>query len=154
MLSRPSLHEVRDWRQSVDQALEDALPNLPAETLGLVELGIQHEQQHQELLLTDILATFAENPLEPAYGQIEPAPCHAIEPTTWIGGREGLVEIGRRALVSPSTASGRVTGRCSTRPHRQPLRHQRRWADFIADGGYSTPTLWLSEGWTGPAGRD
>src|SRR5690242_294592 len=66
MLSRPSLDEVRDWRASVDDALERTLPSLPAPALDLVELGINHEQQHQELLLTDILATFAENPLEPA----------------------------------------------------------------------------------------
>src|SRR4051794_26103696 len=64
MLSRPSLDRVRDYRASVDQALKRALPSLPPAALGLVELGIHHEQQHQELFLTDILATFAENPLE------------------------------------------------------------------------------------------
>jgi hypothetical protein len=66
MISRPSLDEVRDWRAHVDEALDRALPDLPADALELVELGINHEQQHQELFLTDILATFAENPLEPA----------------------------------------------------------------------------------------
>src|SRR5512134_1433706 len=72
MLSRPSLDEVRDWRQVVDEALQRALPGLSNGVLKLVELGIHHEQQHQELFLTDILATFAENPLEPAYGEIQP----------------------------------------------------------------------------------
>ena len=67
MLSRPPLDEVREWRARVDEALDRALADLPARALDLVELGINHEQQHQELLLTDILATFAENPLEPAY---------------------------------------------------------------------------------------
>ena len=67
MLSRPSLDEIREWRGRVDEALAEALPSLPPQALELVELGINHEQQHQELLLTDILATFAENPLEPAY---------------------------------------------------------------------------------------
>ena len=71
MLSRPSLDEVRSYRASVDEALARALPELPPAALELVELGINHEQQHQELLLTDILATFAENPLEPAYGHCE-----------------------------------------------------------------------------------
>src|SRR5688500_10323291 len=94
MLSRPSLDEVGDWRAAVDEALQMAVPSLPAEALKLVELGIQHEQQHQELFLTEILATFAENPLEPAYGSLDPAPCHATEPLGWIEGREGLVEIG------------------------------------------------------------
>ena len=147
MLSRPSLDEVRAWRALVDEALQQALPSLPAEAARLVELGIQHEQQHQELLLTDILATFAENPLEPAYGALDSAPCHAIEPLGWIEGREGLVEIGaeggfafdcerprHRTLLHPH----RIANRCVTNGE---------WAEFIADGGYGTPTLWLSDGW-------
>ncbi|MDQ3472024.1 MAG: DinB family protein, partial [Pseudomonadota bacterium] len=67
MLSQPSLDEVRAWRTRVDEALAAAVPSLPPQALGLIELGINHEQQHQELFLTEILATFAENPLEPAY---------------------------------------------------------------------------------------
>ena len=74
MLSRPSLDEVRAYRAHVDEALERALPSLSPEALTLVELGIHHEQQHQELFLTDILATFAENPLEPAYARASPRP--------------------------------------------------------------------------------
>jgi ergothioneine biosynthesis protein EgtB len=148
MLSRPSLDEVRAWRSMVDDALQRALPILPAEALGLIELGIQHEQQHQELLLTDILATFAENPLEPAYAELQPASCHAVEPLGWIEGREGLVEIG--------ASEGGFTFDCE-RPRHQALLYPHRianrcvtngeWSDFIADGGYRTPTLWLSEGW-------
>ena len=69
MLSRPSLDEVRAYRAHVDETLERALPLLPPVALDLIELGINHEQQHQELFLTDILATFAENPLEPAYAR-------------------------------------------------------------------------------------
>src|SRR4051794_8699924 len=70
MLSRPSLGEVRAYRAHVDEALERALPHLNAEALDLTKLGINHEQQHEELFLTDFLATFAENPLEPAYGEL------------------------------------------------------------------------------------
>ena len=73
MLSRPSLDDVRAYRAHVDEALERALPTLPPAALELVELGINHEQQHQELLLTDILATFAENPIEPAYARASAA---------------------------------------------------------------------------------
>ena len=148
MLSRPSLDEVREWRAAVDDALQSALPNLPPEILSLVELGIQHEQQHQELFLTDMLATFAENPLEPAYGELPPAPCHAAEPLSWIEGREGVVEIG-----APTAA---FSFDCE-RPRHQALLHPHKiatrcvtngeWIDFIEDGGYRTPTLWLSEGW-------
>ena len=77
MLSRPSLDEVRAYRAHVDEALDRALPALPPQALELVELGIHHEQQHEELLLTDILAAFAENPLEPAYGELPPPACFA-----------------------------------------------------------------------------
>ena len=148
MLSRPSLDEVRTYRASVDEALERALPSLPAAALALIELGINHEQQHQELLLTDILATFAENPLEPAYGETPPAACFAVEPLTWHRGREGVIEIGapdagfafdserprhRAILTGHELANRRVTNK--------------EWREFIEDGGYVEPTLWLSEGW-------
>ena len=148
MLSRPSLDEVRAYRAHVDEALERALPSLPPAALELIELGINHEQQHQELFLTDILATFAENPLEPAYGEIPPPACFAVEPLSWHRGREGIVEIG---------AQGRAFAFDCERPrHRVFLaRHElanrrvtnQEWREFIADGGYSTATLWLSDGW-------
>jgi ergothioneine biosynthesis protein EgtB len=148
MLSRPSLDEVRQWRAHVDERLQASLPNLHSEALALVELGIQHEQQHQELFLTDILATFAENPLEPAYEALDFAPGHAVEPTSWIDGREGLVEIG-------ATGTGFAFD-CERPQHQTLLRPHRiadrcvtngEWMQFIADDGYRTPTLWLSEGW-------
>ena len=148
MLSRPSLDEIRDWRRAVDQALAKALPSLPPEALTLVELGIHHEQQHQELFLTDILATFAENPLEPAYAALDPSPCHATEPLAWLPGRDGLVEIGARADSFAFDSEG---------PRHQALLHPHaianrcvtngEWAEFVADGGYADPSLWLSEGW-------
>ena len=94
MISRPSLDEVRAYRAHVDEALDRAFPSLGPAALEVVELGINHEQQHQELLLTDILATFAENPLEPAYGALGAAACFATEALSWHRGREGIVEIG------------------------------------------------------------
>jgi ergothioneine biosynthesis protein EgtB len=148
MLSRPSLDEVRAYRAQVDEALERALQKLPPAALELIELGINHEQQHQELFLTDILATFAENPLEPTYGELPPPACFAVEPLSWHRGREGIVEIGapdegfafdserprHRVLLSRHEIAGRrVTNK--------------EWRAFIDDGGYRTPTLWLSEGW-------
>jgi ergothioneine biosynthesis protein EgtB len=148
MLSRPSLDEVRSWRARVDEALEHSLPNLPPQALDLVELGINHEQQHQELLLTDLLATFAENPLDPAYAEFDASACFATESLAFHPGRTGIVEIGatdhgfafdnerprHRAILHPHVIAGRrVTNG--------------EWSDFIADGGYSAPALWLSEGW-------
>jgi len=141
MLSRPSLDEVRAYRAHVDEALERALPHLTQEALDLVELGLNHEQQHQELFLTDILATLAENPLQPAYGELPAPACFAAEPLSWHRGREGVVEIGagdggfafdserprhRVFLGGHYLASRRVTSG--------------EWREFLADDGYKTST--------------
>ncbi len=148
MISRPSLDEVRAWRGAVDAALAETLPELPPEALALVALGIEHEQQHQELFLTDILATFAESPTEPVYSPLDPALSFATKPPAFLAGREGLVDIGaaaegfafdcerprHRALLHPHA----IADRCVTNGE---------WAEFIADRGYDTPALWLSEGW-------
>jgi ergothioneine biosynthesis protein EgtB len=148
MLSRPSLDEVQAYRAHVDEALERALPSLPASALELIQLGIQHEQQHQELFLTDILATLAENPLEPAYGELPSAACFAVEPLTWHRGRDGVVEIGasgdgfafdcerpqHKVYLAPHEIAGQRVA-------------NKEWREFIDDGGYKTPTLWLSDGW-------
>jgi ergothioneine biosynthesis protein EgtB len=148
MLSRPSLDEVRAYRVHVDAALDRILPTLSPAALELIELGINHEQQHQELFLTDILATFAENPLQPAYAELPPRACFAAEPLSWHRGREGIVEIG---------AAGRGFAFDCERPrhrvflagHRIANRRvtNREWREFIEDGGYRTPMLWLSDGW-------
>jgi len=148
MISRPSLDQIRDWRRAVDARLSEALETLPPAALALIELGIQHEHQHQELLLTDILATFAENPLEPAYAPLNPAPRVAATTAAFIPGTSGLVEIGadaarfafdcerprHRALLHPHAIADRCVSNCE-------------WAEFIADRGYATAALWLSEGW-------
>ena len=148
MLSRPTFDEVRAWRVHVDEALDKILPTLSASALKLVELGINHEQQHQELFLTDILATFAENPLESAYGELPAAACHAPEPLAFLRGREGIVAIG-----APDSG---FAFDCE-RPRHEALLHPHaianrpvtngEWREFIADGGYREPGLWLSEGW-------
>jgi ergothioneine biosynthesis protein EgtB len=144
MLSRPSLDEVRAYRAHVDEALVAAFPSLPSD---LIELGINHEQQHQELFLTDILATFAANPLEPAYGElVRGSPDgSALE---FREGRTGIIEVG-----APETGfafdSERPRHRVFLHPHRlanRPVTNG-EWDAFIADGGYRTATLWLSEGW-------
>ena len=150
MISRPSLHEVRGWRAHVDEALERSLADLPDAALSLVELGLQHEQQHQELLLTDILAAFAANPLEPAYGELprtgrSDAPGHD---GGWTPGRTGVVEVG-----APDDGfafdSERPRHAALLHPHEiaDRLVTNGEWLEFIADGGYRTASLWLSDGW-------
>ena len=148
MLSRPSLDEVRAYRDHVDEALGKAIPALGEDALALVELGINHEQQHQELLLTDILATFAANPLDPAYADAPPASCYASEPLSFLFGRTGIVEIGagddgfafdcerpRHALMLHPHA---IANRPVTNGE---------WREFVSDRAYETATLWLSDGW-------
>jgi ergothioneine biosynthesis protein EgtB len=148
MISRPSLDEVRAYRAHVDEALERALPSLPPAALELVELGINHEQQHQELFLTDILATFAENPLEPAYGELPPPASFATELLSWHAGRGGVVEVG-----APDEGfafdSERPRHQAILTPHRIASRKvtNGEWREFMDDGGYSKPTLWLSDAW-------
>jgi ergothioneine biosynthesis protein EgtB len=148
MLTRPSLDEVRAYRAHVDEALERSLPSLSPAALEIIELGINHEQQHQELFLTDILASFAENPIEPAYGELPPPACFAVEPSSWHRGRDGVVEIG-----APETGfafdSERPRHKVFLAPHSLANRRvtNQQWREFIEDDGYRTPTLWLSDGW-------
>jgi ergothioneine biosynthesis protein EgtB len=148
MLSRPSLDQVRDYRAAVDEALERTLPSLPPAALDLIALGIHHEQQHQELFLTDILATLAENPLEPAYAERPAAACFATEQVSWQRGRDGVIEIGA-ADTGFAFDSERPRHRAFLAPHALAGRKvtNREWREFSAAGGYRTPTLWLSDGW-------
>ncbi len=147
MLSRPSLDEIGAYRAFVDDAVALALPTLPPQALELVELGINHEQQHQELLLTDILAAFADNPLEPAYGSSKARSC-SFTALEFADGRTGTVEIGAPESVF-AFDSERPRHRVFVSPHQLALRRVTNadWEEFIADGGYETATLWLSDGW-------
>ena len=149
MLSRPSLDEVRDYRRSVDEAVEAALPRLAEAVLDLVELGLNHEQQHQELMLMDQLATFAENPLRPAvWDPVPAAPTPVPPPPHWLEGAAGIVEIGHDGagfafdceaprhpvLLPPHALADRLVT-------------NGEWLSFIESGGYADPLLWLSDGW-------
>jgi len=149
MLSRPSLDEILAWRAYVDSALAAALPDLPEPALALVELGLNHEQQHQELMLMDLKAAFAENPLHPAlWPGTAPAPAPLAAGMTWVEGRIGLVEIGHDGVGFAFDCEG---------PRHQVLLHPHaladrlvtnsEWLGFIEDGGYSRPELWMADGW-------
>jgi ergothioneine biosynthesis protein EgtB len=157
LLSRPSLGEVLGWRQRLDRAVQALLGQLePGDPqLELVELGLQHEQQHQELLLMDLLDGFSRNPLEPAYGP-EPEATYRARAADgegrsggpWLEHDGGLVEIGHpggtfhfdneaprhRQWLDPFAISPQLVSNGD-------------FAAFIADGGYRRPELWMSEGW-------
>lgn len=150
LITRPSLAEVRAWRAAVDARVLALLAAAPGAALAeRVELGLQHEQQHQELLLTDVLHLFACNPLAPAWRAAAPGPAHTdAAPQAWLPQAGGLVEIGHagggfafdnegprhRVYLAPYALAQRLTT-------------QGEWAEFVADGAYAEPRWWLAAGW-------
>lgn len=147
LLTRPTVRDVMAYRAGVDAAVL-ALLRAGDAPLDLIELGCHHEMQHQELLLTDLLHLFSHNPLDPAFRA--PAPIALAQPAqpTWVAFPGGLVETGHGR---DSFAFDCETPRHKTylAPYRLASRAvaNREWAAFIADGGYRTPSLWLSDGW-------
>lgn len=149
LLSRPSLADILAWRLAVDAALLAALDRLPLDALALVELGIAHEQQHQELLLTDIKHLFACNPLGPALWPAPPLRPATQTPMVWIDGAQGEQWIGHDGVGFAFDCEGPRHAVLLT-PHQLASRpvSNGEWAAFIADGGYRTASLWLADGWT------
>jgi ergothioneine biosynthesis protein EgtB len=149
LLTRPSAERVHAFRGHVDAAMMQLFECMPGEAAGLVELGVQHEQQHQELLLTDMLHAFAQNPLAPAVLPDWQEPKGAPGSTHFVECDGGLALIGHDGAgfcFDNETPAHRV--------HLQPYRiasrlvRNRDWLGFIEDGGYRTATLWMSDGWT------
>jgi ergothioneine biosynthesis protein EgtB len=154
--SRPGLDEVRRYREHVDEGIELLLnADAPAEALRRIELGLNHEEQHQELLLTDILNAFFTNPLRPAYlrhdclaGKTEAEFAAATAGQSFQEFAGGLCEVGHdgegfcydneeprhRVWLEPFALARRLAT-CG------------EYAEFIAEGGYLRPELWLSDGW-------
>lgn len=152
-LSRPGVAEIRAYRSQITERVAVLMESwgaaAPAEALSLIELGINHEQQHQELILTDIKHVLGINPLHPVYEA--PAGLRAVEDApelSWCGFKGGLVEAGHDGagfifdnegprhtvfLQSFALASRPVT--CG------------EYLEFMDDGGYRRPELWLSAGW-------
>jgi ergothioneine biosynthesis protein EgtB len=156
LLSRPSLAEVRDYRLQVDARMHDALArDAFDDALRLrIELGLQHEQQHQELMLTDLLHALSCNPLQPAYRDDLPPRGDGAGSLDWQRFDEAIVDVGapawplatrdfafdaesppHRALVAPFALATRPVT-CG------------EYREFIRDGGYRSAPLWLSDGWS------
>jgi len=145
MLSRPTLSDIVEWRKHVDAAMDGLLGR--EELAPLIELGLSHEQQHQELLLTDIKHALFQNPLGVKMWDVSAAKAHC-SPNDWHSHPGGIARIGHqtdgfafdnegpshRVLLEPFALSSRLVT-------------NGEWDEFIADGGYDTATLWLSDGW-------
>ncbi|THD42825.1 MAG: ergothioneine biosynthesis protein EgtB [Bradyrhizobium sp.] len=150
LLSRPSLDEIRAYRAHIDAEVAAALDDLPAQAQELVALGCHHEEQHQELLLTDLLHLFAQNPLSPAVWppsqrRAQPAPA----PLVWIEGREGPAEIGHDGRGFAFDCEGpRHKVWLSRHALADRLITNGEWRAFIEAGGHGEAKFWLSDGWS------
>ncbi|WP_293701058.1 MULTISPECIES: ergothioneine biosynthesis protein EgtB [unclassified Sphingopyxis] len=150
LLTRPSLDDICIWRAHVDTAVQTALPDLPPAAHILIELGIQHEQQHQELLLTDLKHLFAQNPLGPAVWEKTAIASEVTQFSAmkWIEGNAGVTQVGHDGDGFAFDCEGPRHDTLLP-PHALASRpvSNGEWQQFIADGGYHTPSLWLSDGW-------
>ena len=148
MITRPGVEEILAYRSHVNAAMADLIESDRGDWQALLELGIQHEQQHQELILMDAKHLLSLNPLKPAYAPASTAPVVHEAPASWIDFEGGLVQIGHAGNGFAFDNEG--------------PRH-RMWLDpfalakrpvtcgeylaFIEDGGYRRPEFWLSAGW-------
>jgi len=154
LLTRPSLDDVLAYRAHVDQAMGRLLADGAGASTGLLDLGLAHEEQHQELILMDILHLFAQSPLQPAYAPPRWSVAHSqpAEPLRFVRFDGGLVEIGHSG---PDAGGGFAFDNEGPR-HKvwlEPFELADRlvtnaeWLAFMADGGYRRAELWLAEGW-------
>lgn len=161
LVSRPGSSEIAEYRQRVDTAVDDLLASDidvdgdGCDVMALVELGINHEQQHQELLLMDAKHMLANNVFDTAYDARVNDPAPPPGPATWTPFGGGITEIGNgqpedaehgepfqfdnegpqhQVLLEPFELADRLVT-CG------------EWLEFISDGGYDKPLLWLSDGW-------
>ena len=153
MLSRPSLERIFAYRQQVDRQMHEALssPGFPTTMLALVELGLNHEQQHQELILTDLKHHFSRNPLAPAWrshGADQALTQHGGRTAEALAFDGGLVEIGHAGDGFHYDNEG-PRHRVWLEPFKLASRNvsNGEYLAFIRDGGYQRPELWLSDGW-------
>ena len=149
MLTRPSLDEVLAYRRHVDakmMALFDTEPN--EQKQRIIEVGIQHEQQHQELLLMDIKHLLAQNPLQPCYVDSATAADNpAVDDIYWMEFEGGLVNIGTEAHFCFDNETPQHQHYLQNYKIADRLVTNREYLEFINDGAYSEPTLWLADGW-------
>lgn len=153
VLSRPTVKEVFEYRQYVNEELEKFIESASEETwkeaAKVIEIGIHHEQQHQELILTDLKYMLGQNPLLPVYREAEHKPAPEVGPMNWVPFEEQITEIGNtgneftydnehprhRTLVQDFELADRLV-------------KNGEYLEFIKDDGYSRSELWLDEGWS------
>lgn len=149
LITRPGIIEVGDYRRHVDTQMGTMLAGgVDTAVAGLLDLGVHHEQQHQELLLMDIKHVLSQNPMRPVYLPLTLPGPESTLPTTWTSHPGGSVEIGH-----PGDGFGFDNEFPRHLVHLEPFALADRtvscgeWLDFIDDNGYRRPELWLSDGW-------
>lgn len=152
LLTRPAVAEVLDYRRHVDEAImrlfETASRTDRAKFEDIAELGLHHEQQHQELILTDIKHAFSCNPLLPVYAAAAAAAVTEAPPMEWIAFAGGIIPVGhsKDEFAFDNESPRHLT---LLRPYRLASRLITcgEYLRFMEDGGYSRPEFWLSDGW-------
>jgi len=151
LLSRPSLEEVLAYRASVDERMHALVARDPARAARLadtIELGLHHEQQHQELILTDLKHALSRNPTFPAYQEARARTSASPAPMRWTSLPDGVRQIGHDgAGFSFDNERPRHRVFVGDFELAERLATNAEYQAFIADGGYRRPELWLSEGW-------
>jgi len=153
LISRPSLAEVVDYRQYVDDRvtalLSDTVAMEQTQLAYLIELGLQHEQQHQELLLTDIKYNFFQNPTFPRYSNLTPSPTRST-PSQWLSFAAGLRELGFNT-ADPSFCFDNEKPRHRVFVEQFDIANRLvsngEYLAFIESGAYEDPQYWLADGW-------
>jgi ergothioneine biosynthesis protein EgtB len=152
LITRPNGAEVIAYRAHVDAAVERLIARVPAEeadhVFAIIEIGLHHEQQHQELLLTDILHAFAQNPTDPVYDAKLQPPHATLGPRGYVDVAAGVHAIGHDGegfcFDNETPFHDELIPRVRIARH---LVTNAEWLEFISAGGYTTPSLWLSDGW-------
>ncbi|SUA92007.1 Iron(II)-dependent oxidoreductase EgtB [Pandoraea pulmonicola] len=149
LLTRPTLDEVLQYRSHVDAAMHETLlhADLPRDVVDLITLGLNHEEQHQELMHTDLLHLFAQNPLRPAH-RSPSVPMHDAGLLQWIahdGGQHRIGYSGEAFAFDCETPAHDILLRPFAIASRVVTNGE--WRSFIEDGGYRMAGLWLSDGW-------
>ena len=148
LITRPALAQVLEWRAAVDAAMERLIPTLDGPGRALLELGLAHEEQHQELILMDVLHLFSRSALWPAYYPGAPKPARDPGPMTFTAFAGGVTQIGHagdgfafdnehprhQVLLEPFEIAGRLVT-------------NGEWLAFMEDGGYRRAEFWLADGW-------
>jgi ergothioneine biosynthesis protein EgtB len=153
LLSRPTVSEIFRYRDLVDNRMTEFISSAGDLTLmsfaPVIEIGINHEQQHQELLLTDIKHVFSINPLHPIYSEVNPTHSARVTAGKWMAFEEGIHEIGHEG---PKFSYDNEVPRHKKFIHSFELANRlvtnREYLEFIEDGAYTRAELWLSDGFS------